>query len=557
MNQNDSKILKIESAAELNEENEEISHLLENLKLMMDDLKLDSNLQSSNYRGQTKGTPPKNSSIPNKPTLDKLKSDKPMRGKHMSGFPDPGKNRDSSVLAREAQLAEIPVPIIRANEKMDKNTSMLMLEFSWLRAVLNARIVSYFEDLHVKMSDFTLPVIDKKSRYGAYIHKHKLNPQQRLILCIALTSEICPDFFDVLQSKNTLYDLPFAEFGGMVNLNHVGFSPTIQTALYVLAGSDLQEYLEAKILFGMDEQLLEEEMIESPELKDDQSQMHGQLKLTSSCREQILLGHESTPKFSADFPARELNTHLEWEDLVLMKDTEEHLQELTLWLKHSKELIHDWTTGSEEMGYKVLFYGPPGTGKTLTANLLAKKLNRLIFRIDLSQIVSKFIGETEKNLEKIFKRAEKKDWILFFDEADSLFSKRSSVSNSNDRHANQETAYLLQRIETCQNLVILASNLKDNLDEAFSRRFQSIINFPKPDAEQREKLWNKGFSAKADVSKIDIAALAKKYELSGAEINNVIRFSSLKAIDKGNAIIEQDDIVTAIRREIFKEGKFL
>ena len=134
----------------------------------------------------------------------------------------------------------------------------------------------------------------------------------------------------------------------------------------------------------------------------------------------------------------------------------------------------------------MLFHGPPGTGKTLTAGLLGKIAQKDVYRIDLSMVISKYIGETEKNLARLFDKAERKDWILFFDEADSLFGKRGQVKDAHDKYANQEVSYLLQRVEAYNGLVILASNFKNNIDEAFLRRFQSIIYFPLPAKEELE-----------------------------------------------------------------------
>lgn len=163
----------------------------------------------------------------------------------------------------------------------------------------------------------------------------------------------------------------------------------------------------------------------------------------------------------------------------------------------------------------------------------------------------------KKNLEKVFQQAQDEDWILFFDEADSIFGKRTSISSSNDKHANQETSYLLQRIDDCKNMVILASNLKDNFDEAFLRRFQSIIYFPLPNKDERLTLWQKGFSQKANTDKVDLEEIALDYEVSGATIMNVIRYASLMAIKNKTKIIKHDDVINGIRREKYKEGKLV
>jgi SpoVK/Ycf46/Vps4 family AAA+-type ATPase len=173
-------------------------------------------------------------------------------------------------------------------------------------------------------------------------------------------------------------------------------------------------------------------------------------------------------------------------------------------------------------------------------------------------VVSKFIGETEKNLANVFDQAENKNWILFFDEADALFGKRTQTSSSNDRHANQEVSYLLQRVEDFPGVVILATNLKANLDDAFSRRFQSMIYFPMPGPEQRKRLWKQAFSSQSTLeSGLNIDDIAQKYEMAGGAIINVSRYSSMKALKRGSNEIFKKDIIEGIRKEFGKEGKIV
>ena len=153
--------------------------------------------------------------------------------------------------------------------------------------------------------------------------------------------------------------------------------------------------------------------------------------------------------------------------------------------------MNDWGLGRRlRHGHRSLFYGPPGTGRTMTTCLLGQRLGRDVFRIALSAVVSKYIGETEKNLEGLFGRAENMNCILFFDEADAPFGKRTNVSDAHDRYANQEVAYLLQRVEDYDGLVILASNYSSNIDEAFMRRFQAVVHFPMPTQTERKRLWS-------------------------------------------------------------------
>jgi SpoVK/Ycf46/Vps4 family AAA+-type ATPase len=171
-------------------------------------------------------------------------------------------------------------------------------------------------------------------------------------------------------------------------------------------------------------------------------------------------------------------------------------------------------------------------------------------------IVSKYIGETEKNLSKIFDIAQHKNWILFFDEADALFGKRTAASSSNDRHANQQTAYLLQRIEDFPGIVILATNLKANMDDAFTRRFQAMIHFNMPSAEERYQLWNNAFSETCTLHPdIDLYKIAEEYELAGGSIINVLRFCALSAIRRNDSVVTKQELLAGLRREFKKENK--
>ncbi|MCB0555176.1 MAG: ATP-binding protein, partial [Phaeodactylibacter sp.] len=196
--------------------------------------------------------------------------------------------------------------------------------------------------------------------------------------------------------------------------------------------------------------------------------------------------------------------------------------------------------------------------KTLTASLLGKYTGKDVYRVDLSMVVSKYIGETEKNLSNLFAKAENKDWILFFDEADALFGKRTDVKDAHDRYANQEVSYLLQRVEGYNGLVILASNFKSNIDDAFMRRFQSIIYFPMPKPSERLRIWQQSFPEQVTLGPdIDLSAISRKYELSGAGIINVVQFCCLEALKRGGQSILMEDLLAGIRKEFMKEGRVL
>ena len=287
--------------------------------------------------------------------------------------------------------------------------------------------------------------------------------------------------------------------------------------------------------------------------------MSGKLIMGQDFVERFTQGYVSRPHFSMQFPAERITTEMDWDDVVLNDQTFQQIRELEVWLAHGQTILYGWGMKKKlKLGYRVLFHGPPGTGKTLTASLLGKYTGKDVYKIDISMVVSKFIGETEKNLANLFARAENKDWILFFDEADALFSKRTNVRDAHDKYANQEVSYLLQRVENYDGLVILASNFKSNIDDAFIRRFQSIIHFPMPTAKERLRLWQLAFPEQVILSDdIDLVELAATYELTGADILNVVQHCCLKSLQHNRSIINQEIVIQAIKREFGKAGKIL
>ena len=310
-------------------------------------------------------------------------------------------------------------------------------------------------------------------------------------------------------------------------------------------------------LFEPDHFFYKHNILKYTSQKKEEPLLSGGITITYEYLTYLTTGNAYEPTYSSDFPAKRLSTRLEWEDLILDPLILDEIEEMLAWIQHRKTIMEDWGLEKKlKPGYRAMFYGPPGTGKTLTASLLGKATGMAVYRIDLSQIVSKYIGETEKNMASIFNQAEHKDWILFFDEADALFGKRTATSDAKDRYANQEVAYLLQRIEAFPGTIILATNLKGNIDDAFSRRFQAFVYFPMPGPEQRLQLWQNAFSKKTKLADdVNLQEIAEKYEIAGGAIINILRYCSLAALRRGGNIIEKQDIVRGIRREYRKEGK--
>jgi SpoVK/Ycf46/Vps4 family AAA+-type ATPase len=247
-----------------------------------------------------------------------------------------------------------------------------------------------------------------------------------------------------------------------------------------------------------------------------------------------------------------------WSDLVLPLPTLRRLREFSSAIRCRDRVFREWSFWRPAGGtasLRALFSGASGTGKTMSAAVVARDLGVDLFRIDLSAVVSKYIGETEKNLERIFTAAEGSNAILLFDEADALFGKRSEVKDAHDRYANIEVAYLLQRMETYDGVMILATNLAKHLDEAFSRRIHFDIEFPLPDQEQRERLWRQLIPAAAPTSDdVDHGFLARQFQLTGGEIRNVAIAAAFLAAHE-ECEIRMQHLVRAIARQRRKQGK--
>jgi len=245
-------------------------------------------------------------------------------------------------------------------------------------------------------------------------------------------------------------------------------------------------------------------------------------------------------------------------DLVLPPRQQEQLQSIVAAMQALARVHHDWGTAKawNEAGLAVLFCGPPGTGKTMAAEALATELDLPMFRVDLSQVVNKYIGETEKNLRRIFDAAEASDCLLFFDEADALFGKRTEVKDSHDRYANIEVSYLLERMERFKGLAVLATNRRKDLDEAFARRLRFIIDFPLPGAAERERLWRGMFPAVVDVSAIDFAFVAQRFEMAGGPIRSAAFNACLQAAGLHvTPQVAMPQLLLAIKRELEKAGR--
>lgn len=498
----------------------------------------------------------------------------------------------------------------------------MITELDYLEKLVRYRLKHYFPDKKNNSEDDSAddfdPVNDFPPINTWYLPWEKFardnnfadKQEELIILLIGITPHIQPDLFDRLITKTINEPIDFPNIGGVRGKNSRFFLPTGQTALFLIAGDNLDKRLQIQQLFGAEHIFWEKKIIWLEDMQNGEPAMHGRLIIAPDYVDLFTYGSHQSPQFSISFPAKKIapvkqDNPPSFDELVIPDELKEQIDELKNWLNFNDELMNRFGMKDKlKKGYRTLFYGPPGTGKTFTAQILGNELKKEVFKIDLSMIVSKYIGETEKNLELLFARAEDKGWILFFDEADALFGKRTNVRDAHDKYANQEVSYLLQRIEDYNGLVILATNMKNNIDDAFIRRFNSILRFPFPDQNQRALIWKKSLPKNAlfrtktitgnpytvKEEPADIPELVKKYELSGGNIINVVHFASIKAVEafhenlkaisegrnkyaaasvsgnyqsKENSYPESptqltiylSDVLDGIKRELIKEGK--
>lgn len=440
--------------------------------------------------------------------------------------------------------------------QLNINADDLNNELAWLSQIIDTRFKLFFaQECEYQSIQAIQPPVLGDSSYGQCIGRCQFGFAERITLALSLAPELRPELLDMFFLKNQLFDRHFSEFGGY-NGNSRGFMPTIQTLLFILSGDNLAQRLALHRLFERDHAFIQQHILHLHPL-DNESLLHAPLRLSEEYLTLLSIGQHYRPSFGSQFPAQLIETGLSFDDLVLHPGTLKQVQEIQTFITHGPTLMHDWGMKHKlRPGYRSLFYGPPGTGKTMTACILGKTTGRDVYKVDLSQVVSKYIGETEKNLAKVFDQAEHRDWILFFDEADALFGKRSGIQDAHDRYANQETAFLLQRLECFDGIAILASNWRDNLDEAFARRFETMIYFPLPRPEERLLLWQQGFSSKAKLdADIDLQKVAKDHELAGGAILNAVRYASLQALARNSDTIVLEELLQGIRKEYAKIGK--
>lgn len=425
-----------------------------------------------------------------------------------------------------------------------------MIEFAWLQAYVGQFkfLANDQKDNFEIVLDEAPSIVDEKDQYSIFVVENKLDKYERLALMLALAPHLSHTFLQQLNIQGNPALL-------RQNTSSGALMPTGETYLYLASCGNENDKLDFHKILATTHAFYKKSILDLEEVDAHFPPSYGILKLSDSYRDLFLYNQFSKPRHNSGFPAHLLESNLEWSNLVLNEFTRKNLDEIRIFVNNEVKLRSLGNGRHMKPGYRVLFYGPSGTGKTLAVTLLGKELKRDVYRVDLSMVVSKYIGETSKNLNALFDTAENKGWILFFDEGDAVFAKRSEMGNGEDKNArssNQETAFLLQRIESYNGLVIVATNYRQNMDQAFARRFQCMVSFGLPDVSNRLKLWKENVPPGVPLSNdISLEQIAGAHHLSGASILKIIQRASLQALGGNRNIITRDVLEFCIKDEEF------
>ncbi|BDD05240.1 ATP-binding protein [Aureibacter tunicatorum] len=430
------------------------------------------------------------------------------------------------------------------------NIQALMHTKAWLVEIIGFRLNNFSDESksHSNIYDIRKQfAMETNSHWDEISKSFNLTLSEQFLLSAIFFSQFEPQLFIELFSQE--------ELNVYFQKDKQRLIPTLnlRSIIYLLSGED---YLNRAVYLNqLAQSVLFKERILIMDENDSTSFEDAVLAIHPAYYQYLLNGKKPKLEVSAEFPAIQLTTNKTMDDLVLKDSVKDQLDLLMDFVRHKNAMYSNESFKQKvKEGYVAMLYGPPGTGKTMSVAAMGKELGVDVYAVDLSRIVSKYIGETEKNLEKVFARLEDKDCILFFDEADALFGKRTEVKDSKDRYANQEVAYLLQKIEQFKGLVLLASNYNQNLDKAFRRRILTSIFMAPPSEKERLILWEKALPENFRYEPEGLPAyLAKEHSVTGANIANVIKLSCLRAHTLNTQQIDKKTIEYFIKLELDKE----
>jgi AAA+ superfamily predicted ATPase len=431
------------------------------------------------------------------------------------------------------------------------NVESIENELEWLGILIEKAISKHTENV------IHPPSLSEKSAYYKLIKEFHLNDTDRVLMALSFSTVLMPSVFTPFILKLTDVSLR-NRFGGVFLQESGEFIPTIRTAVFLLAADDAEKTIYYLKYFHSRNKLFKSGLVKT--FEHDSS-------YNFSCRlisfnDQFLgtLSFGEAPSLDGDtgFPARRVKRLHSMKDVVLDEKTISELEKLRRFARNMKKLWHLPEGEKYRQNFIGIFSGDPGTGKSHTAEAIGNELNLPVYKVNFAQLASKYIGETEKNLERVFDRFSGHPSILFFDEAESIFSKRIEVKDSHDKHANNEQSYLLQKIEEYNGIVILATNvqnLSQYFDKAFQRRIRQIINFSFPEYPERLRLWKNALGLPFTYEEGLTERLARNYQLSGGGIYNIISEAVIEALDRDMSRISFEMLEPALKDEFKKTGR--
>ena len=436
-------------------------------------------------------------------------------------------------------------------ENTSENIACIIGELDWL----SRRIDNL---LHKDFSQYLpLPPLKPGTAYEKLVTEYGLNESDRIFLNLALA-----DIFDpsILAPFALLFKTPEIKslYGGLMKEHTAGFCPTVRTGIFLLADKDSEMRNYYYCHYNARHTLFTSNILLTYEVKECQGFLNRELMFNEQFLPTILQGNPPSLDGDAGFPARRGKRTHTMKDVILDETTITELEKLRRFARNMKKLWQLPNSSRYRQNFIGIFSGDPGTGKSHTAEAIGNELNLPVYKVNFAQMVSKYIGETEKNLERVFDRFSGQPSILFFDEAESIFSKRIEVKDSHDKHSNNEQSFLLQKIEEYNGIVILATNvqnLSQYFDKAFQRRIRQIVTFNFPEYAERIRLWENALAAPFKYEEGLVDRLAKNYQFSGGGIYNVISEGIIEALDRNTETISFEMLEQAMMDEFKKTGR--
>lgn len=402
--------------------------------------------------------------------------------------------------------------------------------------------------------DLLIPEPDPGTPFGRMVSDNGFSDEEFVLLCLSLSATFAPELLQMLSAAAS--DPSMTPYTGGIFLKGLPvFCPTVRTAVFLLAGKDMEKRRRYASAFHNRQSIFSAGIVIAEPPSPVSVFMDHHLIFSDQFLGTILQGE--LPRLDADpgFPVRRARGKHILADVILKAKTQQQISKLRIFAKNMKKLWEIDTDGKTRSNFIGIFSGDPGTGKSHAAEAVGNEFGLPVYKVNFAQMVSKYIGETEKNLEKVFDRFDKQPSILFFDEAESIFSKRTEVGDSHDQHANNLQSFLLQKVEEFSGIIILATNVQNltqYFDRAFQRRFRLIVEFEFPDYPERLEIWKRALFGPFRFEEGLIERLAKNYQLSGGSIYNVISDGIIEALERDTETITFELLENALDDEFKK-----